>query len=586
MERFGLFQLLDSEGATALLIGRLEDAALPESDRLAAIDQAGRLVDPAVGGMLLKIAASQKTSPVLRERAFQVVAENLGGSWKPLLDDRASFIASLRGMFLGPGLAPIAISIARAHRLRELGPDLLRAAEDPKFEPQARSEAIEALAVLRPQGVLEALRRLAADGPPEARLAAAKSLAELQDVRTLRKILLSTAPADPIREAVVDKLFSSDGGALFLGRLLEQKALGEAERDAIIDRGAAHPDANIRAVFEAFLPPERRSRRLGEVVQPAEILAMPADPSRGERIFHESAAAGCKSCHKVDGVGGDVGPDLSRIGKKYERAALLETILDPSKAVAPEFKTYALATADGDLHIGLLAEDGEQGVALKDSKGRILRFSRSEVGSLVPQPKSLMPELVLRDVSAQDAADLLAYLSTRTDAVQPAARLRICGPFDAADGRGIETVYPPESALGDPDLAARFPTLQRSPSGWELLSARSGPRWPVFDLAAFSRERRTKVRRIANYLLAFVDSPAEQQGTLLYEATGRVKIWLQGRAIHTDEVPVEKSGPARRAPLSLSPGRNILVVKHDAGNVAGSVSLAIRSPSPVQISAD
>jgi putative heme-binding domain-containing protein len=116
----------------------------------------------------------------------------------------------------------------------------------------------------------------------------------------------------------------------------------------------------------------------------------------------------------VHGFGAGTGPDLSQIGKKYERATLLETILDPSKAVAPEYVAYLLETTRGQVFAGFLVEKTDKQVTLRDVEGKQIRMPADEVETFEPQKKSLMPELALRDVTAQDAADLLAFLSSLT----------------------------------------------------------------------------------------------------------------------------------------------------------------------------
>jgi len=113
----------------------------------------------------------------------------------------------------------------------------------------------------------------------------------------------------------------------------------------------------------------------------------------------------------VQGFGGTTGPELSNIGKKYDRKALLETILDPSKAIAPEYRPYLLETASGQVYAGFLVEHTSDHVLLKDIKDQQVRVAAGEISALVEQQKSLMPELVLSEVTAQDAADLLAFLT-------------------------------------------------------------------------------------------------------------------------------------------------------------------------------
>ena len=97
---------------------------------------------------------------------------------------------------------------------------------------------------------------------------------------------------------------------------------------------------------------------------------------------------------------------------EYERATLLETILDPSKAIAPEYYTYLVETERGQVFAGFLVEKTGKQVVLKDARGELVRIPIAEVTDMVKSDKSVMPDLVLRDVTAQDAADLLAFLVT------------------------------------------------------------------------------------------------------------------------------------------------------------------------------
>jgi putative heme-binding domain-containing protein len=195
-------------------------------------------------------------------------------------------------------------------------------------------------------------------------------------------------------------------------KLIEDKKLPPDLQARAVSRAVNHPDSNVRMLFEKFVPPQERTKKLGDVFRPEEILRLTGRPRRGDRIFHTSTAAQCKNCHTTDGKGGLLGPDLAAIGKKYERSALLETILQPSKAIAPEFVPYLVETNDGRVFIGLLQSRNDKEVVLKDAQSKLTRIGQDNVTSITEQRISLMPELVLKDVSAQDAADLLAYLET------------------------------------------------------------------------------------------------------------------------------------------------------------------------------
>ena len=91
---------------------------------------------------------------------------------------------------------------------------------------------------------------------------------------------------------------------------------------------------------------------------------------------------------------------------------MLESILEPSKLIDPKYVTYLVETKDGRVLSGLLAGRDEKEVVLKDAQNKVLRLPVSDVEQLVTQQQSLMPELLLRDMTAQQVADLLEYLGS------------------------------------------------------------------------------------------------------------------------------------------------------------------------------
>jgi putative heme-binding domain-containing protein len=261
---------------------------------------------------------------------------------------------------------------------------------------------------------LATMKTLRDDPRPAIREAALAVLVNLQDLPTIRTVLSSADEkiTARVRNDIANRMLASTGGAVLLRQLIEDNKLSEPLKKYVIGKAVRHPDANVRAIYEQYVPTSQRAKRLGETVSAAEILALPGDAQRGAAIFTQSSAAQCNKCHSVNGAGDTLGPDLIRIGKKYERAALLETILDPSKAIAPEYVSYVLVTNDGRGFVGFLVEKTDREIVLKDAQKQIIRVPRDNVESLTAQSKSVMPELVLREISAQDAADLLAYLVT------------------------------------------------------------------------------------------------------------------------------------------------------------------------------
>lgn len=240
--------------------------------------------------------------------------------------------------------------------------------------------------------------------------AAAKSVAHLDKQRTaaLGAIDRDRATADDFA-----KLFASPDNALALVDLLDRwKAPIYVQRKAeIVSRGYSNPDPAVRDLFERFIPEEKRLQRLGGSIKPAEILALQGNATRGKKLFLDTAGVQCKNCHKIGDQGQAIGPDLTQVGKKLDKAKLLENILEPSKTIEPQFVSHLVETTAGEVHTGLLIRHSDKEVVLKKADGKDVAIPAAEIERSVPQQKSLMPDLLLRDLSPQQAADLIEFLA-------------------------------------------------------------------------------------------------------------------------------------------------------------------------------
>jgi uncharacterized repeat protein (TIGR03806 family) len=214
------------------------------------------------------------------------------------------------------------------------------------------------------------------------------------------------------RSAAIRRLASTTRGALLLLRLVDRGPVPDSSRREIVAISRNSPQVEVRDLFERFIPENERIKRLGDVVDRAALLALRGNAARGRSVFASNPAAQCKTCHKLGDLGEAVGPDLSKIGAKYDKAGLLDQILEPSKTIDPQYVSYRLETKDGRVLTGLVAERSARQVVLKDAQGKTVRVPGPEVEQLVPQSRSLMPELLLRDLTAQQVADLLEYLTT------------------------------------------------------------------------------------------------------------------------------------------------------------------------------
>lgn len=216
--------------------------------------------------------------------------------------------------------------------------------------------------------------------------------------------------ANAYRETI-DKLFESPSRAMQLARAIEQAPLADATHAQVLAVALKHPSPPLRDLFERFAPPEQRLKRLGAHVRAAEILKLDGDVARGAVLFANTQGVQCKNCHRIGKIGGQVGPDLSTIGKKYNRAQMLEHILEPSKLIEPKFVSYVAQLSDGRVIQGLLTNRTTDEFVFRDIKDQDVRVAAEDVETLAPQRLSLMPELLLRDLTPQQTADLLAYLA-------------------------------------------------------------------------------------------------------------------------------------------------------------------------------
>lgn len=141
-------------------------------------------------------------------------------------------------------------------------------------------------------------------------------------------------------------------------------------------------------------------------------LEGPADPDAGRRVFFHPRLGGCYRCHRVDGRGQNIGPELSTIGQR-DRRAILESILHPSRDVAPHFQTWQIETSDGKVRNGLLTGTNDDQQTFIDEKGKSFSARINDIVEMRPIAASIMPEGLTLQFTDQELRDLLVFLASR-----------------------------------------------------------------------------------------------------------------------------------------------------------------------------
>ncbi|GAA4451322.1 hypothetical protein GCM10023189_13220 [Nibrella saemangeumensis] len=128
---------------------------------------------------------------------------------------------------------------------------------------------------------------------------------------------------------------------------------------------------------------------------------------RGRSLFFGKAT--CYTCHKLGSEGGKLGPDLTSIQRDRSAHDLLEAIVYPSVTFVREYETYRVKTKTGE-YVGIIQEQSPAMVVLGTSPQTAVRLPRAEIVSMELQNTSLMPQGLDQLLTAQEMADLMAFL--------------------------------------------------------------------------------------------------------------------------------------------------------------------------------
>jgi putative heme-binding domain-containing protein len=112
---------------------------------------------------------------------------------------------------------------------------------------------------------------------------------------------------------------------------------------------------------------------------------MGGDAARGRELFRGHRVAQCQRCHKAHGEGGDAGPDLSQVANRHDRAGLLESLVDPSAKIAPNFGTVSVVLNDGRVVAGTLRKETATAITLLTPDGRESEIQLSDIVAVLAE---------------------------------------------------------------------------------------------------------------------------------------------------------------------------------------------------------
>lgn len=368
----------------------------------------------ATPGVTALVAAISKSNDPVRQRDFLAgMHEGLRGQkrvkppdgWSPALAALSkSPDANVRRLGLNLALLfgdPQAVTILRGLMTNDSAPaderqgalQALVEARVPDLSPVLRA-LLDESAVRGP-----ALRALAAypdDATPQAILSRFSGLNDSERDDAINTLTSRPAGAFALLDAVESgKVPRRDISAFNARQIL---GFNDAKLNARLEKvwGSVRPTAAAKTALLAKYKPALSSEKLKD-----------ANLANGRSVFSRT----CAQCHKLYGVGGDIGPDLTgsdRANVDY----VLENVLDPSAAVGRDYKVTNVATRDGRLLTGLIREETERILTVQTVNERVV-LDREDVEEIKPSPSSMMPEGILDKLSAEDIRDLVAYLGSK-----------------------------------------------------------------------------------------------------------------------------------------------------------------------------
>lgn len=376
---------------------------------------------------LVSIATRADVPMGLREQALKMLQawekpsgrDWVVGLWRPLperpgVDVAEALRPALAGLMTGPDkIRTESAKLAAKHGMKEIGPVLRDLVADKKRPISSRIASLQALQSLKDPQLEQTANVALQDADPRLRHQGRRILLDKTAVAESVKALASVLEKGHVIEqqgalALLVDFQSPQADTLlehWLDKLLANKAPAEIQLDIILAASVNKSQAVRKklAQFEATRDP----KNLMSVYREAQVGG---DADAGRKVFFEKSEVSCLRCHKVNGVGGEVGPDLAGIGRKYKRDYLLESIVDPNKQIAKGYESVVLTLNSGLTRSGILKSEDDKAVRIMTSEGQLLTIPKADIDERSRGP-SAMPSDLIQKMSRSEVRDLVEFLA-------------------------------------------------------------------------------------------------------------------------------------------------------------------------------
>lgn len=300
---------------------------------------------------------------------------------------------------------PNHVTIVDVRKLLEQSPDSTTTAT-----------ALSAISTLDGRESLDLVSRFATPESPIEVQSAAIAAVGTHDVARAAKLAVQLIPKAQKESDVAQLVLpvvSRRGGAIALAKgidaaklpadsaLLAYRALTAAGDSDPTLAAALHNAMGARNELLEYSP---------ELVKQVAGGAANGDATRGRKVY-EAKLANCSACHRIAGQGGDIGPELSNIGKQLSPEQIAESVLWPNRVVKEGYMAVRVVTDDGLQFAGYKLKETPTDFHLREaSTGKVLRFARGSIED-VASAGSVMPSGLAASMTRQELYDLVRYLS-------------------------------------------------------------------------------------------------------------------------------------------------------------------------------
>jgi putative heme-binding domain-containing protein len=380
--------------------------------------------------------------PAVRRAAIQWVAEEHLSEFEPALEDAVDRRPISRQVFEAYVAAKeILAGVTRTPSDEPSGEEFVaKILLDESQSASLRALALRSLRPDHPALQTSQLERWISTGDAGVRNEAVRTLAARPDPasqRLLRDVAANNGTDADIRAQAIAGLghagaITDDSVHVLLDLLRSSNPRLRREALRSLRAAASRPDvaeavrnqlikqdgfsfAGEREIAESLLRPTKEAVAIDKewfaAFERSVVEGMSGDPVEGEIIFFHPSGPKCFACHRVNGRGGAVGPDLSAVGSMLDRAKIVRSILDPSKDIAPQFTSWRFALRDGRVMSGILLLDDPRGViTIGDADGKTIEILAADITERKAMDRSIMPDNLAIGLTRGELRDLVSYL--------------------------------------------------------------------------------------------------------------------------------------------------------------------------------